>query len=116
MRHMFYGLLLGGLLAACTNFSTNMFRTEQTLTGAAYAAYVGYTNGLSSGAFKPSVDESNAIKSARIKLAASVRTAETWRAAYETNSAVEPLAQAALDALSSDSSNLVYLINLLKSK
>lgn len=104
------------LIFGCSNFSTNMFRSEQTLTGVALTAYEGYTNALANGTLKPSVDESNAVKSARIKFAASVLTAEQWRLAYETNSAVKPQAQAALDALTSDSSNVVALINLLKSK
>lgn len=104
------------LLYGCSNFSNDLFRSEQTLGGVAFASYVGYTNGLANGTLKPSVDESNAIKSARIKLAASVLTVEQWRLAYETNSAVKPQAQAALDALVSDSSNVVALINLLKSK
>lgn len=103
-------------LFGCSNFSNNMFRSEQTLTGVALTAYIGYTNALANGTIKPSVDESNAVKSARIKLAAAVLTAEQWRLAYETNSAVKPQAQAALDALISDSSNVVALINLLKSK
>lgn len=104
------------VLIGCASFSTNLFRTEQAITGAAYTAYVGYTNGLSTGTIKVSVDESNAIKSARIKFAASVLTVEKWRQAYETNSAVKPQAQAALDALISDSTNLVNLINLVRSK
>lgn len=104
------------LIFGCVSFSTNLFRTEQTLTDAAYTAYLGYTNGLYSGTIKVSNDESNAIKSARIKLAASVLTVEQWRAAYDTNSAVKPQAQSALDALTSDSSNLVYLVNLVRSK
>lgn len=104
------------LIFGCSNFSNNMFRSEQTLTGVALTAYVGYTNALANGTLKPSVDESNAVKTARIKFAAAVLTAEQWRLAYETNSAVKPQAQAALDALVSDSSNVVALINLLKSK
>lgn len=104
------------LIFGCSNFSNNMFRTEQAVTGTAYTAYVGYTNGLANGTIKVSNEESNAIKSARIKLAVSVLTAEQWRSAYQTNSAVEPQAQAALDALTDDSTNLLYLINLVRSK
>lgn len=104
------------LLFGCANFSTHLFRTEQSLTGTAYAAYVGYTNGLLNGTIKVSKDESNQIKAARIKLAASVLTVEAWRQAYETNSAVKPQAQAALTALIEDGSNVVYLINLVRAK
>lgn len=112
-------LVLGvyiAIIMGCSNLSTNLFKSEQTLTGVAYSAYVGYTNGLASGAIKPSLDESNAIKSARIKFAASVLTVEAWREAYSTNSAVGSQAQAALTALSLDSSNVVYLINLVRAK
>ena len=104
------------MLFGCSNFANNMFRSEQTLTGVAAASYIGYTNALANGTIHPSVDESNAVKSARIKLAASLLTVETWRTVYETNSAVKPQAQAALDALTADSSNVVHLINLIKSK
>lgn len=104
------------LLAGCVDFSTNLFRSEQAATGTAYTAYIGYTNGLSNGTIKVSDTESNAIKSARIKLAASILTVEMWRQAYTTNSAVQSQAQAALVALLDDSSNLVYTINLVRAK
>jgi len=107
------GLWVAMIVVGCVN---DMFRTEQALTGTAYAAYVGYTNGLSNGTIKPSMDESNSIKSARIRVAASVLTVEAWRQAYSTNSAMQPQAQAALVSLESDSSNLVYLINLVRAK
>ena len=110
------GIGLVGLLIGCASFSTNLFRAEQTVTQTAYDAYVVYTNGLANGTIKVSTDESNAVKQARIKLAASVWTVEQWRRAYETNSAVKPQAQAALDALNADSTNVVYLINLLRTK
>jgi hypothetical protein len=111
-------IALAGLavLVGCTNFATNLFRTEQAMTGTAYTAYVAYTNGLFNGTIKPSVDESNSIKSARIKFAASVLTVEQWRQAYNTNSAVQPQTEAALTALIGDSSNVVYLINLVRAK
>lgn len=109
-------LLCMVLLVACKNFSTQVFRTEQTITDVAFTAYVGYTNGLANGTIKVNTDESNAVKTARIKLAASLNTVEQWRVAFETNSAVKPQVQAALDAATSDSSNVVYLINLLKHK
>jgi hypothetical protein len=111
-------LLTAGAIAlvGCSNFATNLFRTEQALTGSAYTAYVAYTNGLASGTIKPSMEESNSIKSARIHFAASVLTVEGWRQAYATNSAVQPQAQAALTGLIEDSSNVVYLINLVRAK
>lgn len=102
------------VLVGCASFSTNVFRTEQTLTGTAYIAYVGYTNGLANGTIKPSVTESNAIRTARLDFSASVSAVESWRSAYETNSAVKPQLQSALDALTANSSKFVALINLLK--
>lgn len=107
-------LTVGAALVGCVNFSTNFFRTEQTATGAAYTAYQGYTNGVGNGTIVVTPGERDAIKAARIRFAAAVLTAEGWRQAYETNSAMQPQAQAALTALIDDSSNVVYLINLVK--
>lgn len=113
MKRLIY-FAAGVAVVGCVNFSTNLFRTEQTATGAAYTAYQGYTNGLGNGTITVTQAERDAIKEARIKFAASVLTAEGWRQAYETNSAMQPQAQAALTALIQDSSNVVYLINLVK--
>lgn len=107
---------LGAILVGCAMFSQNLFRAEQTITGTAYTAYQGYTNGLATGTIHPTVTQSNEIKQARLKLAASVLTVEAWRQAYNTNSAVKPQAQAALDALTADSTNLVNLINLVRAQ
>jgi hypothetical protein len=102
------------ILIGCASFSTNTFRTEQTLTGIAYTAYVGYTNALFNGTLKISSDQSNEVRSARLKFAASVKTVDLWRTAYETNSAVQPQLQAALDALSQNTTNFVNLIHLFE--
>lgn len=102
------------ILVGCASFSTNLFRTEQTATDAVYGAYQAYTNALGSGTLHLSQDQSNAVKHARLEFAASVGVLESWRAAYETNSAVKPQAQAALDAVLLNSSNVLYLINLFK--
>lgn len=114
MKRIIFPILLA--LAGCAGFATHVFRTEQTVSGLAYTAYVGYTNSLANGTITVSANESNAIKTARIKLAASLLTLDGWRSAYETNSALKPQLQSALDAAVADSSNVVYLINLLKSK
>ncbi len=106
--------LAGVALIGCASFSTNVFRTEQTAVNTAYTAYVGYTNAVNQGLLKVSADESNAIKSARLKFAASVSVVEAWRSAYETNNAVKPQLQAALDAALGESSNIVWLVNYLK--
>lgn len=92
----------------CASFGTNLFRVEQTTVNAAYAAYSGWTNYLTTG--KVSVQASNEVKQARLKFAASVKVLENYRAAYETNSAVKPQAQAALDALVGEGSNIVWLV------
>jgi hypothetical protein len=104
------------VMFGCAGFSTNLFRSEQTLTGTAYTAYIAYTNGLSNGTITPTVTESNAIKQARIRFAAGVLTVEGWRQAYQTNSAVMNQAQAALGALAESGSNLIYTINLVRAK
>lgn len=100
------------IAVGCSQFSNNVFRAEQSLTGVAYTAYVGYTNGLASGAIHITPDQSNSVKVARLQFAASISTLESWRSAYETNSALQPQVQAALDALAQNSSNFVYLIKL----
>lgn len=111
LKHLLSGI--GFLFVfGCASFSTHLFRTEQTIANVAHAAYVGYTNGLANGTVHVNAGQSNAIKDARLKLAASLRTLELWRAAYETNSAVKPQAQAALDAAIADSSNVINLIHL----
>lgn len=102
------------VMVACANFSQNAFRTLQTSQNLVFGAYVAYTNGLSTGAIHVTPDQSNAIKQARLKFAASIHTAEALRQSYETNSAVKPQAQAALDAVLSTQTEILNLINLLK--
>lgn len=101
-------------LVGCAGFSTNVFRLEQVVTQTAYTAYGGYLQALTNGTLKISADQSNAVKVARIQFATSVSTLESWRAAYETNSAVKPQLQAALDAATANSSNFVFLIKLFQ--
>ncbi len=107
-------LLLPLLLVACSQFSANMWRSEQTAQNLVYTTYVGYTSGVANGVIKVTPPQSNAIKQARLKFAASIQVAEAWRLSYETNSAMKPYAQAALDAVLDNSSNFVYVYNLLK--
>jgi len=99
------------LLIGCASFSTNVFRAEQTAVNIGYAAYTGYTNGLATGAIKISPDGSNAVRSARLRFAASVGTLETLRERYEVDSALKEPVLAALDTVRSESSNLVWVIN-----
>lgn len=114
MRFKLLSMLGLVALIGCASFSTNVFRLEQVVTGSAYTAYQGYTNALENGTLKITPDQSNAVKVARIKFAASVSTLEAWRAAYETNSAAKPQLQAALDAATQNSSNFVFLIKLFQ--
>ncbi len=100
------------IIVGCSKFGTNVFRTEQTLTQVAYTAYTGYTNALLSGTLKISADQSNSVRTARLQFAASISTLESWRLAYETNSAVKPQVQAALDAATANSANFVALLHL----
>jgi hypothetical protein len=107
-------LLLVLALPACAllrNFSQNVWRTEQSAVNLVYGAYQGYTNGIVQ---KLSAQQSNDVRSARLKFAASVATLDAWRSAYDTNSALKPQLQAALDAALENSSNIVYLVNLYK--
>ncbi len=110
----FSALFVMAIAIGCASFSTNVFRTEQTVANVSWAAYVGYTNALNSGALHISVDQSNEVRQARLKLGASLKSLDSWRSAYETNSAVKSQVQAALDAVISNGSNIVYLVHLLK--
>lgn len=101
-----------GFLAGCASFSTNTFRTEQTAVDLVYTAYVGYTNALPTLNLTP--DQSNAVKVARLKFAATVGVLDSWRSAYETNSALESQVQAALDATLSEASNITWLITYIR--
>ena len=106
--------LLAVFVAGCASFSTNMFRTEQVAVDLAYGAYVGYTNALPT--LGITTDQSNAVKHARLSFAASVATVEAMRLQYETNSAIKPALQAAVDALLSQSSNVVWIIKFVQTK
>lgn len=113
------GLVAAGwliLLFGCTSFSTNLYRAEQVAVGAAYASYTGYTQALANATITLTPQQSNEVKVARLKFAASVGALETWRGIYETNSVAKPQAQAALDAVLLDSSNLVYVIHFFIQK
>lgn len=99
-------------LIGCASFSTNVFRTEQAAVGVAYAAYVEYTNNLAT--LHLTVDQSNAVKQARLKFAATVSVLDAWRMAYETNSAVKPQVNSALAATASSASNFVWLIHYVQ--
>lgn len=101
-------------VVGCVPFSTHVFRTEQLAVNLAHAAYVGYTNALPT--LHITEDQSNAVKQARLKFAASVGTVESLRLAYETNSAIKPTLQAAIDSLVDQSSNVVWLIEYFKAQ
>lgn len=102
-------LVLAGCLAS---FSTHVFRTEQAAVGLAYSAYVGYTNALPT--LKITAEQSNSVKQARLKFAASVGLLDGWRVVYETNATVKPQVSAALTATLANASNLVWTINYIK--
>lgn len=96
-------------LIACTSFESHVFRTEQTATQLAFGAYVGYTNALPSLHLSPA--QSNEVKVARLKFAATVRTLDALRSSYATNADIKPQIEAILPTLTQQSSNLVWLIN-----
>lgn len=102
-------LLIG---AGCTSFSTHAFRVEQTATHLAFTAYAGYTNALPALGLTP--QQSNDVKQARLKFAATVKTVEGLRLEYATNAAVKPQLQAILPTLVDQSSNVVWLINYVR--
>lgn len=105
---------LVAILAGCASFSDNVFRTEQTAVTLVYGAYVAYTNALPQ--LNLTADQSNSVKQARLKFAATIGTVDAIRSAYETNSALKPQLQAALATALDQSSNVVWLINYVKSK
>lgn len=104
--------LLAVLLFGCARFSDNLFRSEQTAVNLVYGAYAGYTQALPQ--LHLTADQIAGIKKARLEFAASVSVLEGWRTAYETNAAVKPQAQAALQATMGQASNFVWLATYLK--
>lgn len=114
MKTLIASAVLALLILGCANFSTQVFRTEQTVANVSYGTYVGYTQALYTGVLKITPAQSNEVKQARLKLGASLSTLDAWRASYETNSAMRPQVQAALDSALANSSNVVYLINLFR--
>jgi hypothetical protein len=108
---LLFGMALSIVVAGigCNNLSNNVFRTEQTATDMAYGGYTAWTNYLSNHIVSPQA--SNTVRQARLEFAASVGTLETMRQAYNTNSALAAPLQATLVTLTSQSSNLVWLIN-----
>lgn len=107
-------LIVGPLLVCldgCTNFSTNTWRTEQTAVNAAYFAYTGYTNWVA--LHQVDTNVANQVKLARLSFAGSISVVEAWRQSYETNSAMKPQLQAALDAALAQSSNVVWLVTFI---
>lgn len=108
-------LCIIGFVVACASFATNTYRAEQTSVNLVFTAYVGWTNYLdTTEGSKVSPEARAAVKDSRLKFAATVSTLENLRAAYETNSAVKPQIVAALDTVSNQSSNVVWLISYLK--
>lgn len=99
-------------LIGCVKFSTHVFRTEQAAVNLAYGAYNGYTQALPQ--LKLTAEQSNAVRRARLEFAASVAVVDGWRMQYETNSAVQPQVQASLNALASQSSNLLWVIAYIR--
>lgn len=102
------------ILLGCANFATTVFRVEQSSVNGAMTAYVGWTNYLAGNPVSTQV--SNDVKQARLKFAGTVGVVDTFRVTYETNSAVKPQLQAALDSLSVQSSNLIWLIHFYQGK
>lgn len=97
------------LVWGCANFSTNLFRLQQTAENTAFTAYIGWTNYLTS--HPVSAEASNAVKQARLKFAATDRTLDGLRASYDTNSAVKPTIQAVVSTLGEQGSNVAWLVN-----
>lgn len=114
LKSIALGLAAAALIAGCANFSTNTFRAEQTATGLAYTAYIGYTQGLANGTIKVDAGTSNQIRTARLKFAATVSTIESLRVAYATNSALQGQITGLLSTLADQSSNLVWTISFVK--
>ena len=103
------------LLVGCVSFSTHVFRTEQTAVTIAYSGYVGWTNYLFQFPGRVTPQQSNDVKQARLRFAATVKAVEVMRLSYETNSALKQPLEAGLLSMLNQSSNIVWLIQYYRS-
>jgi hypothetical protein len=125
MRKSLAALALIGLtITACTSFDTHVFRTEQTATALAYTGYTTWTNHYITATNSPTItperrskldQQQRDIKAARLRFAASIRTVDTLRESYKTNSAVKGPLLGALATALDNSSNVVWLANFIES-
>jgi PBP1b-binding outer membrane lipoprotein LpoB len=117
-------ILLACLVAGCASFNATVYNTEKTTTDAATAAVHAYNQWYALETNSPGADlakinaERDSVYDASRKLGASLALVDSLRVSYQANSAnTNKLAlQAGLDALSSQSSNIVSIVHLFLTK
>lgn len=101
----------------CTSFSTTVFRLESTtatLGTNAVASFNAYYGASTNKAALEAPREQ--IYAASRAMAVHLSVVEAYRLAYQTNSAVKPQLEAALQAAVDTSSNIVWLVNWWKAQ
>ena len=102
------------ILSGCARFPTQVFRLEQSSTQLAYTAYMGWTNYMAH--YPVTLEAASKVKQARLQFAATARTIDALRYAYETNREVRPMIEATLITFADQSSNIVWLVNYYQGK
>lgn len=112
------------LITACVGFDTHVFRVEQSSTDLAYTGYTTWTNHYITATNSPTItpeqrakldQQQRDIKAARLRFAASIRTVDTLRESYKTNSELKGAVLGALATAMDNSSNIVWLANFIES-
>lgn len=124
MKKKLLAVLIGvGILAGCSNFVTNTQNSQIATTHIVYGAYVGWTNyyvqatnTVTDPAELAKLEQyRRLIKQARMDYAGSIGVLNSWLDAYQSNIVTKAQVQSVVDATLVNSSNLVYLINFIRS-
>lgn len=114
---LWFWLLLLPALIGCASFSTTVFRLEKAATDAAYAGVGAFNSYYAEAALSADSNtlatlnmERGAVYDCSRSFSASVSYLEGLRSSYETNSALKGQVRGAVETVSLQSSNLVWII------
>lgn len=113
-------LLLIAIGFGCKSPVSDFRRSYMLATDLTYGGYVGYTNwyllatnGATAARLEQIETDRLKLKTLRQEFAATVDVADQTVAAYQTNSAVQPMLSSLGVAMLSQSSNYVWLVNFI---